>query len=203
MRRLAWAAQRSAGYLARPISPQTRDRILAQASRMASRTAAAYARHPAAFPITGRMWERAGLLPVPYYHYYQPIVRSGDVAAWGIEDPVLGIDLRVTEQLGLLGESHASPRSFTPNTTHFVSDTYSSATPGMQEEAAERRLQRFPRGLSPPVFSPPRAPGGRPAPAPRTCARSGRPAPQAPRGCRSPRCAPGRGCGCGRRCARC
>lgn len=49
------------------------------------------------------MWERAGLLPVPY-HYYQPIVRSGDVAAWGIEDPVLGIDLRVTEQLGLLGE---------------------------------------------------------------------------------------------------
>ena len=103
LRRLAWTARRSAGRLERHFPSGTRDWILAQATRTTTRAASTYARHPAAFPITGRIWDRAGLLPVPY-QYYQPVVRASDVAPWGVEDPLAGIDLRIPEQLGLLAE---------------------------------------------------------------------------------------------------
>ena len=103
LRRLARTARRPVRCLERHFPPRTRDWILAQATRTGARAASTYARRPAAFPITGRIWDRAGLLPVPY-HYYQPVVRAGDVAPWGTEDPMAGIDLRVPEQLGLLGE---------------------------------------------------------------------------------------------------
>ena len=102
-RRLARTAGGPGRYLGRPALRRTRDWILAQATRMAAPAASAYAHSPAEFPITGRLWDKAGLLPVPY-QYYQPVVRASEVAPWGIEDPLTGIDFRVPEQLELLGK---------------------------------------------------------------------------------------------------
>lgn len=103
LRKLAWTAGRPVRCLERNFPPPAHDWILARATRVTTRLASTYARRPATFPATGRIWDKAGLLPVPY-HYYQPVVRASDVAPWGVEDPLAGIDLRVPEQLGLLRE---------------------------------------------------------------------------------------------------
>jgi hypothetical protein len=79
------------------------DWTLAQWSRPASHVARRYADNPALLPRTGRIWEKADVLPVPF-HFYQPIVRSNDVAAWGAEDPLLGVDMRDSQQLELLSK---------------------------------------------------------------------------------------------------
>lgn len=79
------------------------DWTLAQWSRPAARAAHRYASVPALLPRTGRIWEKSDVLPVPF-HFYQPIVRSDDVAAWGVEDPLLGVDMRKRQQLELLGD---------------------------------------------------------------------------------------------------
>ena len=79
------------------------DRLIASATQLAARLASVYALSPRSLPRTGRVWETAGLLPMRY-HYYQPIVRPDEVADWGTEDPLLGIDLREATQLELLQE---------------------------------------------------------------------------------------------------
>ena len=78
-----------------------RDGLLAAASVVPALLAKAYARRPDLAPRTGRVWEAAGVLPVPY-HFYQPVVRPSAVAEWGVEDPLIGVDLRVDAQLRLL-----------------------------------------------------------------------------------------------------
>ncbi len=62
-----------------------------------------YAKRPSSAPRTGRVWEVAGVLPVPY-HFYQPILRPSEVPVWGSEDPLLGLDLRPEAELRLLAE---------------------------------------------------------------------------------------------------
>ena len=81
----------------------TGDWLLAQWSRPAARAARRYASLPGDLPRTGRVWEKADVLPVRY-HFYQPIVRPHEVADWGAEDPLLGIEMREEAQLALLGD---------------------------------------------------------------------------------------------------
>lgn len=60
---------------------------------------------PQRLPMSYGIWDRMGVLPVPY-HYYQPVfdVRSIPDEAWEKQDPLLGVDLRVDDQLALLGK---------------------------------------------------------------------------------------------------
>ena len=78
-----------------------RDELLAVASVVPALLARAYTRRPDLAPRTGRVWEAAGLLPVPY-HFYQPILRPSAVPEWGAEDALAGVDLRIDAQLRLL-----------------------------------------------------------------------------------------------------
>jgi predicted O-methyltransferase YrrM len=79
------------------------DVLLAAPSVAAAGLGAVYAARPQRFPLTGRVWDAGGVLPVPY-HYYQPIYRPDRMPpfVWGEEDPLEGIDLRVDRQLELL-----------------------------------------------------------------------------------------------------
>jgi hypothetical protein len=51
------------------------------------------------------VWDRFGVLPVRY-HYYQPVfdVNKLPDSTWTQEVPLLGIDMRVSDQLALLGQ---------------------------------------------------------------------------------------------------
>jgi len=81
------------------------DIALAAASYLSSRVARSYRQHLLETPRTGRVWDKARLLPVPY-HYYEPVIRGADVdrKVWEVPDPLLGVDMCHGEQLSLLGE---------------------------------------------------------------------------------------------------
>lgn len=79
------------------------DALLAGASLVVGILAATYAARPGRFPLTGRVWDSLGVLPLKH-GYYQPIYRPNRMPSyiWGEEDPLEGIDLRVDRQLELL-----------------------------------------------------------------------------------------------------
>lgn len=87
----------------RVVQSPVRDGLLAAASVVPALLAKAYAGRPSLSPRTGRVWEAAGVLPVPY-HFYQPILRSSEVAEWGAEDPLVGVDIHADTQLRLLAQ---------------------------------------------------------------------------------------------------
>jgi len=85
------------------VGSSLRDMLLAVASVVPAGVARVYAKRPSSAPRTGRVWEAAGVLPVPY-HFYQPILRPSAVPDWGKEDPLLGVDLRPEAQVCLLAK---------------------------------------------------------------------------------------------------
>jgi hypothetical protein len=79
------------------------DLAVAVPSGLAAALGALYAARPRRFPVTGRVWDFAGVLPVPY-HFYQPVYhpKSLPPGVWADEDPLVGVNLSVDEQLDLL-----------------------------------------------------------------------------------------------------
>jgi predicted O-methyltransferase YrrM len=79
------------------------DVLMAVPSTLAAALGAVYAARPHRFPLTGRVWDAAGVLPVPY-HYYQPIYLPDQMpsSVWADEDPLEGIAQGVERQLELL-----------------------------------------------------------------------------------------------------
>lgn len=57
----------------------------------------------ARLPLTYRIWDRLGILPVRQ-HYYQPVLRPGDLpkSLWTQRSPLHGVDLNVRAELELL-----------------------------------------------------------------------------------------------------
>ena len=62
---------------------------------------------PEKFPRSFRAWNARGMLPVPF-HYYQPVFDAGVLpkSVWTRESSLPGIDLRVDQQLELIGRFH-------------------------------------------------------------------------------------------------
>jgi predicted O-methyltransferase YrrM len=99
----AWVRSILRSLRDRAVQSPARDGLLAAASLVPALLARAYAKRPSLAPRTGRVWEAAGVLPVPY-HFYQPVLRPSAVPEWGVEDPLVGVDIRADAQLRLLAQ---------------------------------------------------------------------------------------------------
>lgn len=103
---LLWGTPSNKGTLVSAGLEKLMDFALYAPSVLAARLAERLFRNPlnsSRFPLSTRAWDDASILPVPY-HYYQPILRPTELPEdfWRTPDPLLGIDLHVTEQLALL-----------------------------------------------------------------------------------------------------
>jgi len=79
------------------------DVVLAVLSRVMAPLTRVYASRPSRLPRTDAVWERAGLVPLPF-HYYQPVFRVAELPdeVWSTASMLEGVDLGLERQLELL-----------------------------------------------------------------------------------------------------